>query len=771
MIAWNRLANSYNDAEMMRWAGPQSVPTEPPSKPTPKPKEPRERPLVKPEGVKKALPKKKVEKQKRLAQRKKADTEKPLSKREMIGKIDKAIEDLPNPPEAQKIIDEHIPTVKERIKKLNVTVKKVKGQRTPKAKKIRADLKENKQTLKDLEQKYGTLRRGEGEVEFTTPSGAEYKILNSFEALDEFKNRIKKQTQIQFALKTIETPRSQRVSERQPQKEGIAPSATEETLPQDSPFSQQQYQLKKIRRKVHIREGVPKEFRVYEVSIHPKQLAKFKDKNAEINLNTIKKARAANVNTERVKDWQKIYKKAKLISKWSSSKKINKEGKLKNVPVVSLTKGCQRARVVVERVANGVLPKETRVEACYGGDCWVNTQFNRFFRTFENMEVRDLELADKTQINNWLGNSKNRDWLNGGDFIRMGQQGDDSHAIASGVALEWLKSAKEHGIKKKTVFISAGYAPITDAQYKELEPYKDLFEIHFSNAGWFHKNEVMIRLAEFQAAKDAGLNASIRIVTNEDKVAGLDMINQNFILKQMRKMGVQQNEILETPFHDDRTRHRSEPTGDFKYVCCENKICTKCLIKCMTQVDDRGSVSASFQLKAEPEYKPSKIEEDAEPQPIGRDSLEQSVQPLLDKWKNKPNVHVLSYTADLPKRQKQKLVRKNISPDARIAGLIDGNNVYLIASNLNTTEEGLITLWHEVIGHYGVDKVLPDGMLQEIYDSKKSEIGEANKLHGFNLATTEGRDLATKEYIAQQATENPDFICAKNCRRNQEVPP
>lgn len=150
------------------------------------------------------------------------------------------------------------------------------------------------------------------------------------------------------------------------------------------------------------------------------------------------------------------------------------------------------------------------------------------------------------------------------------------------------------------------------------------------------------------------------------------------------------------------------------------------------------------------------LKKKAESKTINRDTLEQSIQPLLNKWQNKPNIHVLSYTAELPRRQKNKLVKANIAPNAKIAGLIDGNNVYLIASSFDSVESGIESLFHEVVGHWGIDKVLPDGMLREIYNSKKSEIKEANKLHKFDMGTRRGRELATKEWIAQEATANPE---------------
>lgn len=256
-----------------------------------------------------------------------------------------------------------------------------------------------------------------------------------------------------------------------------------------------------------------------------------------------------------------------------------------------------------------MLPNETRVEACFGGDCWVNKQFNRQFSTFENMEVRDLKLATKGKIAGWLANPTVQKWLNSSQFIRQGQQGCDSHLFASGLAKEWLDGCRKNNIKPKTIFISAGYAPVTKAQYEALKPYADLFEAHFSVSGWFHPNELMIRLGEFQAAKDAGLPASLRVVTNKDNIDGISMPNHDFLLQKMEEMGVTQGEILETPFHDDSIKvgqKRSEPTGEFLNECCATGDCRTCGVKCMVcgsgagKLFRAGETTTSYQIRKKP---------------------------------------------------------------------------------------------------------------------------------------------------------------------------
>ena len=491
------------------------------------------------------------------------------------------------------------------------------------------------------------------------------------------------------------------------------PANISTALSKGSPWVQPNYMLKSVQKKVHIRDNTPDEMRTYEVSVYPGEMAKIKDKKSDAELPTLKAARAINTNPERVKDWQKIYDTAAKMDKWADVKKTNKDGKLKDILVVSLTKGCQRTRTIIERVENGILPLETRIEACFGGDCWVNKQFNRLFSSFENMETRDLKLATKEQIKVWFKSKKVIESLKKTPFIRQGQQGDDSHLFASGVALEWLKQKKAAGITTKDIFISASYAPVTKEQYEELAEYKDLFEIHFSNSGWFHKNEVMIRLAEFQAAKDAGLNASIRLITNENKISGIEMVNEDFIRQQMKEIGVQQSEVLETPFHDDAAKgqKRSKPSGDFKFICCETGNCRTCGVHCMTAVHN-GSVAASYSRTDIGEGTVGK-EKKPETKKTVEATLEALKKPDLDKIAE-PQYHIITKP---PKKTKKGYKLCKVNKAGKIfPPIIEGKQpelpigVWLEAEDLTgqAKKQGLAPRlgWH--LGMYPITKHLTE---------------------------------------------------------------
>ena len=382
--------------------------------------------------------------------------------------------------------------------------------------------------------------------------------------------------------------------------------------PDSSPYSDESFSLVKVSRTVATNRH-DEVSRIYKVSFDPDIAARMEDGEVGKPITSLKMARAINASPERVADWRAIYDDADRII--DPTKLRRKERKLKpgetnklaGVEVVTLTKGCQRAETTIERVHNNVLPAETRIEACYEGDCWVNWSIASTFGNFENMEVRSLQLADPAVFPRFLTKGRIAKY-NKALFLREGYSGDSSHLIATGIAVEWFKALQAAGVTTKTILISAGYAPVTDAQYKALLPYRDMFELHFSVSGWFHRNELMLRLGEFDAAKKAGLPAYLRIITNVNQVHGVDMTNYDFLKGKLRAMRVSQNEVLETPFHYDalpgRVRAlrpelwRSEPTGDWDHVCCETHACATCLEKCMTAVPaDAPSETASYKLR------------------------------------------------------------------------------------------------------------------------------------------------------------------------------
>lgn len=356
----------------------------------------------------------------------------------------------------------------------------------------------------------------------------------------------------------------------------------------------------------------------YQISNNLGTVSDIPDFKTTVNITDFDIAEKVHTNLERIADWMNIYKFSPKITSFKSAVwELATAGKLKSVPQVGLNQGCGRIRTVLEYIKNKILPRQTRTESCFGGTCWAN--FLNYMKNgkFTNMDARDMKIANPDSIKNWFDDEKSAKsyvnpnkllthdekvaYLNSYDFTRHGSKGDDSHAIANGSVLEWLKACKENGIVAKQIFISASYAPVTKEQYKELLPYKDMFYIHFSNSGWFHKNEIMIRLNEFKKARDAGLNVAIRLVTNKDKVDGMRFPNESFLEQKIEELGIISLEdrakyVLQTPYHNDGTHIHSKPLEKYPTVCCGTGYCNTCSVRCMIATDPNYNTWATTEF-------------------------------------------------------------------------------------------------------------------------------------------------------------------------------
>lgn len=432
----------------------------------------------------------------------------------------------------------------------------------------------------------------------------------------------------------------------------------------------------------------------YTISMNPDEARKYENapyKKAKItfdfeNPDDIRKAGEFNANPERVKDYTDngIYDKAigykytyinkkgeavtknvtfgmmkkKTTDRYDRSGNLvedNSSSKVYNQPIFALSKGCQRFRILVERVKNGVLPNDLKKESCYGGTCFVNLQRDKIQYGNEYVDTKQLVMPSPDDVDNWFWGKARKDgtrpqrktirkFIGDADFIREGAMGDSSHAFpiiekyGRSLAEAWLenmvaqdirvtdKESQYYGQPVKTIFITAGYAPVSDESYRRLAKYKDWMEIHVSTSGWFHENELALRMAEFERMNDLGLRPSMRIITNLDNIDGLQFENEqrflNYIYNRIpvderravperlkgyiverkqtqweKEHPIHMEQILETPYHNDRTGNHSKATGLFGYVCCipsqaENAIhpnrmtgrCLTCKAGCLARV-------------------------------------------------------------------------------------------------------------------------------------------------------------------------------------------
>lgn len=305
--------------------------------------------------------------------------------------------------------------------------------------------------------------------------------------------------------------------------------------------------------------------------------------------------------------WKETY--AKAVPKSDPNKifELKTGQKLENVAIVKLTDNCQRLKWLEKAKRQGLVSNDFPDLDCYGSR-WTNRKAsstqNARVKGFVPIEKRDLTLATPEGIDKVFKSEAKLDQMSKAVEVRHGQTGDDSHAIATGLAEYWMKKYQESGLKKPNVFVSASYAPVSYEQYKSLAKYPNAV-YHFSNSGWFDKGEILNRFKEFIKAREAGLNAKLRIVTNADGVkpgmnmaeraaqGGLDMPNEKYLMGLVDKyipISQRKQMILETPYHNDFVNknsrgevQRSNPSIKGASVCCVTGKCKTCPTMCMAK--------------------------------------------------------------------------------------------------------------------------------------------------------------------------------------------
>lgn len=131
---------------------------------------------------------------------------------------------------------------------------------------------------------------------------------------------------------------------------------------------------------------------------------------------------------------------------------------------------------------------------------------------------------------------------------------------------------------------------------------------------------------------------------------------------------------------------------------------------------------------------------------------------LMAEWTNTPPVRVVQSVSDLPQR-----IRDQIAADqfASTPGLFDpeDGSVYIVADNIRSPEDAVLTIAHEVSGHYGLRDLLGSGyakLMNELYTSVPGVKADADARMAKIPSLT--REIAVEEILADRAETQPGKV-------------
>ena len=139
---------------------------------------------------------------------------------------------------------------------------------------------------------------------------------------------------------------------------------------------------------------------------------------------------------------------------------------------------------------------------------------------------------------------------------------------------------------------------------------------------------------------------------------------------------------------------------------------------------------------------------------------------LTGKWVNKPQTIVVADKTGLPARIRSQAERDNMT--GKIPGLYDpqSKKVYLVASNLRSVNDVILTTVHEIAGHFGLQSILGDTYaktMTDIYNGNAAIRKAANAK--MKQIKSLDQNTAVEEALAEQAELDPNAPDTRSAMR------
>jgi hypothetical protein len=139
---------------------------------------------------------------------------------------------------------------------------------------------------------------------------------------------------------------------------------------------------------------------------------------------------------------------------------------------------------------------------------------------------------------------------------------------------------------------------------------------------------------------------------------------------------------------------------------------------------------------------------------------------LTSKWVNKPTTVVVADETGLPARIRSQAERDKMT--GKIPGLYDpkSKKVYLVASNLRSVNDVILTTVHEIAGHFGLQSILGDTYaktMTDIYNGNAAIRKAANAK--MKQIKSLDQNTAVEEALAEQAELDPNAPDTRSAMR------
>jgi len=143
---------------------------------------------------------------------------------------------------------------------------------------------------------------------------------------------------------------------------------------------------------------------------------------------------------------------------------------------------------------------------------------------------------------------------------------------------------------------------------------------------------------------------------------------------------------------------------------------------------------------------------------MSKASVEKITSLVTAKWENLPPIVVVATEDDLPIKALSQIKKKDSS--GLVPGMYYNGKVYLIAGNIHDANDAVITIAHEVTGHFGLRSIFGEGHAEKMLELYKGNKAIRTAADAMMVKEGLSKVIAIEEALADMAERDPSTLKA-----------
>jgi len=257
--------------------------------------------------------------------------------------------------------------------------------------------------------------------------------------------------------------------------------------------------------------------------------------------------------------------------------------------------------------------------------------------------------------------------------------------------------------------------------------------------------------------------------TNDYWSTGLEMAARSFesyVINKLQDQGASNDYLANIVSEEDFNRE-----GEYPYPTAAEMPAIRDAFDnffATLETEETGDGNVAVFSRAENITPDAATRNSADPQGTYKEQVQKSIDTLTSKWKNAPEIIVVS---DMNDPAIRKAVRdeneRQLSQGAQgqPEGFFDAGKVYIISSEVNSEEDIARVLFHETLGHFGLRGTFGKelgGVLDRVAALRPNDMEKKGIEYGLDVNNLSDRRIIAEEVLAEMAQTTPNAGLVKS---------